>query len=414
MKKVVLSGMVGNALEWYDYALFGHFATIISKHFFPSTDPYVSLIAAFSVFAAGFFMRPIGAIIFGHIGDRFGRRTALTSSIILMAICTAFFSILPTYEKIGILAPILLTAIRLLQGISLGGEFSGSIVFISEYAQKNRALVASSCLFSACIGILVGSFVGTFFSQMLPAGAFEQWGWRVPFVLGVAIGIVGLYIRHNIAESPHYSKAKARGELSTTPIRTVFTKYFGTLLIGTGIYLTVTVPFYTLTVFINSFMSKIAGHDLSMSLFINTISILAMTFLIPLSAYLSDTLGRKPLMVWSALAMLLAAYPAFWLLTQDQFIYLLLGQLLFAIPVGFFLGPVPIVLVDLFPIAVRYTGLSLSYNFAAAFFGGTTPMAATWLIEVSGHKTAPSFYVIACAAITLFTLIFYKESRKAK
>jgi MHS family proline/betaine transporter-like MFS transporter len=414
MRKVMLSGMIGNALEWYDYALYGHLAVIISKLFFPSTDAYASLIAAFCVFAAGFFMRPVGAVIFGHIGDRFGRRLALTSSIIMMAVCTGLLSILPTYQQIGILAPILLTVIRMLQGISLGGEFSGSMVFMAEYAQKNRALVASSCLFSACIGILGGSFVGSFFTQILSPADFESWGWRIPFMLGVGIGLVGLYIRHNIVESPRYRAAKESGELSLSPVKQTFKKHWGALLVGVGIYLTVTVPFYTLTVFINSFMTKIMGHPLSMALFINTVSILAMTFLIPLSAYLSDLVGRKTILVWSCIGIFLVAYPSFWLLTQGDFIYLLLGQLLFAIPVGLLLGPVPIVLVELFPIAVRYTGMSLSYNFSAAFFGGTTPMVSTWLIEKSGVSTSPAFYVMLCAVITFVTLLYFKESPRKK
>ena len=412
MRKVVFSGMIGNALEWYDYALFGHFATVISKLYVPSNNEYISLISAFGVFAAGFFMRPLGAVIFGHIGDKFGRRTALTSSIILMAICTGCLSILPTHAQIGILAPILLTVIRLFQGISLGGEFSGSMVFMAEYAKKNRGVVASSCLFSACLGILAGAFVGSFVAQALSQEAFEAWGWRIPFMLGVAIGIVGLYIRHNIDESPRYKEAKENGELALDPVKRTFRKYWAALLIGVGIYLTVTVPFYTLTVFINSFMSKILHHELGMSLFINTIAILTMTFLIPLSAYISDSIGRKPILVWSSLALLIVSYPCFVLLTMDGFIYPMLGQLLFAIPLGFFLGPVPIVLVELFPIAVRYTGMSLSYNFAAALFGGTTPIVSTWLIEKSEMKTAPALYIMLCVLTTLITLSFFKETLK--
>jgi MHS family proline/betaine transporter-like MFS transporter len=161
-------------------------------------------------------------------------------------------------------------------------------------------------------------------------------------------------------------------------------------------------------------MTKIMGHPLSMALFINTVSILAMTFLIPLSAYLSDLVGRKTILVWSCIGIFLVAYPSFWLLTQGDFIYLLLGQLLFAIPVGLLLGPVPIVLVELFPIAVRYTGMSLSYNFSAAFFGGTTPMVSTWLIEKSGVSTSPAFYVMLCAVITFVTLLYFKESPRKK
>ncbi len=415
MRKVILSGMIGNTLEWYDYALYGHFAAIISKLFFPSSNEYLSLIAAFGVFAAGFIMRPVGAVIFGYIGDRYGRRTSLTASIILMAIATGCLSILPTYEAIGIAAPILLTVIRLVQGISLGGEFSGSMVFMAEYSKdKHKSVVASLCLFSACIGILLGSFVGTFFAQVLPEGKFEQWGWRIPFMVGVAIGIVGLYIRYHIGESPLYKEAKESGALSSRPVRHTFQKHWPALLIGVGIYLTVTVPFYTLSVFINSFMVKILGHPIGEALFMNTLGMLAMTICIPLSALLSNKYGRKKILVWSGFAVLVMTYPCFMLLTQPGFAMPLLGQILFAIPVGFFLGPVPIVLVELFPTAVRYTGMSLAYNFAAALFGGTTPIVAVWLIKTTGDLTAPGLYVMACAVISLITLAFFKETYKKR
>lgn len=415
MKKVLVSGMVGNTLEWYDYALYGHVATIIGALYFPGADEYVKLISVFGVFAAGFLMRPVGALIFGHIGDRFGRRVALTSSIILMAISTGCLVILPTYAQIGIAAPILLTIIRLFQGISLGGEFSGSMLFVAESAPaKHKTLVASTSLFSACIGILLGSFASTLCAQMLPEGAFEEWGWRLPFVAGVLIGVVGMYIRHSVPESPEYTAAKKGGKLSKRPVKDTFRKHYGVLLMGVCLYLTVTVPFYTLVVFINSFMITVMEHPKDTALFMNTIAILVMTFTIPASALLSERTGRKRLMVWSGWSILLLAYPCFVLLTMGGTLIPLIGWVLFAFVLGMFLGPVPIVLVELFPIEVRYTGMSLAYNFTAAFFGGTTPMVATWLIAHTGDNTAPSFYVIACAVVTLFTMRYFSADMKKK
>lgn len=422
MKKVIVSGMVGNTLEWYDYALYGHVATIIGALYFPGDNEYVKMISVFGVFAAGFLMRPVGALIFGRLGDKFGRKVALTSSIILMAIATGCLVILPTYAQIGIAAPILLTVIRLVQGISLGGEFSGSMLFVAESAPKKyRTVVASSCLFSACIGILLGSFVSTLFSQLLPEGAFQSWGWRLPFILGVLLGLVGMYIRHSVPESPEYTTAKEKGLLSTMPVKDTFSKHRTILLMGVCLYLTVTVPFYTLTVFINSFFVNIAEHTepreiiLSNALFMNTIAMLVMTFMIPASAYISDKVGRKRLMLASAWGVMLVAYPCFLLLTQGGTLLPLIGWVGFAAVLGVFLGPVPAVLVDLFPIEVRYTGMSLAYNFTAAFFGGTTPMVATWLIKNTGDKTAPAFYVMACVLVTLFTMRWFNaEMRKAK
>lgn len=416
MKKVIVSGMVGNALEWYDYALYGHMAAIIGSLFFPQdTSDYVKMLSVFGVFAAGFLMRPFGAIIFGYIGDKFGRRTALTSSIIMMAIATGCLVILPTYAQIGIAAPVLLTIIRLVQGISLGGEFSGSMLFMAESASpKHRTLVASSSLLSASIGVLLGSFVSTLFAQLLPEGAFETWGWRLPFVLGVCIGLVGMYIRHSVPESPEYESAKKKGHLSKMPVSDTIKKHRSLLLMGGCMYLTVTVPFYTLSVFVNNFMVKEMGHTHANALFINTISMLVMTCMIPVSALLSEKYGKKRIMSIACWGILLLSYPCYFLFTQEGTLLPLAGQVLFALLTGLFIGPVPIVLVDLFPVAVRYTGMSLAYNVSAAFFGGTTPIVATWLIQHTGDKTSPALYVMVCAAITLFTMRFFNAQMKKK
>lgn len=415
MKKVVISGMIGNALEWYDYALYGHFAAIISVLYFPSSSVYISMVATFGVFAAGFLMRPVGAIFFGFIGDRYGRKVALSLAILMMAIPTGCIGILPTHAQIGIWAPILLTLIRLLQGLSLGGEFSGAITFVAEHAPaRKRGFISCSTMFSAALGILFGSLMGTLLAQIMSPENMMHWGWRIPFVVGLMIGLVGMYIRTRLEESPHYEEAKAKGKLSKTPLKTALKQYPLEMLQAIGIYLTVTVPFYALVVFLNTFMNKVLGYAESDALLMNTCAMITLMATIPISGFYSDKIGRKPILVASAVGFAVLAYPIFLLLTHGQFVYALLGQIIFAVLVGAYTAPIPAMLVEMFPTSIRYTGMSLAYNISATAFGGTTPMVATWLVKQTGSNTSVSYYLILCAVLTLITLYFFKDNYKAK
>ena len=224
MRKILVSSMIGNALEWYDFVLYVQFSTIIGSLFFPSDNEFTSLLATFGIFAVGFVMRPIGGILFGILGDKFGRKSALVFSILMMAIPTALIGFLPTYEQVGIIAPISLTIIRLLQGLALGGGFSGCMTFIVEHApSKQRGLIGSTSMFSLGAGVLLGIVVSLGFSKCLSPEDFISWGWRVPFIISLGIGMIAFYIRNNIDESPIYLEAKKHGNLSKTPVKEVLT-----------------------------------------------------------------------------------------------------------------------------------------------------------------------------------------------
>jgi len=410
MRKVIIAGMIGNALEWYDFALYGHFALILSKHFFPSYDPYVGLIATYSIFAAGFVMRPIGGVIFGYIGDKYGRRTSLAASILLMAIPTACIGLLPTYASIGILAPIALAVIRLIQGASIGGEFSGCIAFLVEYAPiKKRGLVGSVSMMSLTGGMLLGSLVATAVAHSMPEADFEAWGWRIPFLLGLVVGLIGIYVRMGLEESPIYLKAKESNDISSQPVKEIISQYTPELLLAVGIYLTVTVPFYTLTIFVKTYMSKTLGYNYVDSLQVNLLSLTVATLAIPLGAWASDVYGRKPVMKYTAICMVALMYPIFWLLSQNGFQIAAISQIIFSALVGFYMGPMPAALVELFPTRVRFTGVSVSYNTSVAIFGGTAPLVGTWLVNHTRHDSV-ALYVIFFVCMTLFTLKYYRES----
>ena len=413
MRKILVSSMIGNALEWYDFVLYVQFSSIIGKLFFPSEDPFSSLLATFGIFAVGFVMRPIGGILFGLLGDKFGRKSALVFSILMMAIPTALIGFIPTYQQIGIAAPICLTLIRLLQGLALGGGFSGCMTFIVEHAPSDkRGLVGSSSMFSLGAGVFLGIVVSLGFSTYLPEEEFMSWGWRLPFIISLAIGMVAFYIKNNVDESPIYLKAKEHGNISKAPVAEVFKFHLKDLLIAIAIYITVTVPFYTFTAFFSTYLQHHADMKLHDTLVINGIAMLFFMATIPCSAYLSDKYGRKPVLLITAILIGLVTYPVFCLMLEGGYNSPLIGQIIFGIALGAYMGPVAATLVELFPTNIRFTGLALSYNFSAAAFGGTAPFVYLYLIKITGSVMSPVFYILAFVIITLIALRYYKDSYK--
>lgn len=414
MKKIVISGMIGNALEWYDYALYAQFATIISMHFFPAnSDPQLAMLATFAVYAVGFIVRPVGAIFFGWFGDKFGRKAALSAAILLMALPTTAIGLLPTYEQIGILAPILLTVIRLLQGLSLGGEFSGCIAYLVESAPQNkRGFIGSAAFTSMCGGLLLGSLIANLLIYILPTADLISWGWRLPFLSGIIIGLVGFHIRMHLKESPIYQQARENNNLSKKPIREVIKNYRKELILAIGLYLSVAVPFHTITVFINNFATTELHQPEADTLLIYSIALIFMIIIMPFSSYISDKIGRKPVLVISSLAIVFASYPMMWMLTEPGFKLSLASQILFASVVAFYMGPIPTTLVELFPTRVRFTGVALSYNLSAALFGGTAPMIGYWLINATQSHMSYAYYLIFFCMLTVVTLSFFTDRYK--
>ncbi len=405
IKRVIASTMVGNGLEWYDYALYGTFTALISKHFFPAGDDAVALIATFGIFAVGFLMRPIGAIFFGFIGDKYGRKNALSLSILMMAFPTACIGLLPTYSVIGIWAPILLTIIRLVQGVAIGGEFGGSIVYMVEHStEKNKNLIGSLSIISMLIGLLAGAAISTGLSEFMTPEDFNSYGWRIPFILGFFIGIVGLYIRTKLDESPAFMDAKGAGHLCDRPVKEAIRHNYKEILLGMGIYLSVTIPFYIQTVFMNSFMVKYLGFPTRDALIIFTVSLLVMMVITPISAILCDKKDRENILKLVLITYILFAIPYIYLLDYKTFTFALISQMIFSAILAFYLAPIPTLMVDIFPCKTRYTGMSLSCNLAAAIFGGTAPMVITKLITSTDSNYPISYYVIFAAVVSFICI----------
>jgi MHS family proline/betaine transporter-like MFS transporter len=405
-KRTLMAGAIGNVLEWYDFALYGYFAPVFASMFFPSEQPSVSLLSAFGVFAIGFLARPLGALLFGYIGDTLGRREALAWSIILMALPTVIVGLLPTYAMIGIAAPLALTCCRFLQGLSVGGEFTGSVTFLVEHAAPSqRGYIGSWAGFSAQMGALLGSGMGAFVASNLTNEALHQWGWRIPFLLGSLIAFVGWYLRTRIPESPAFEQVRRAGALSAAPIREVFTHQRAAIAKVIGLVWLHGVGFYLLYVYLTTYLSTMTTVPLGTVLTMNTVCMLLLAVLIPLMGHLSDRIGHTRLLLIGAAGLAMTAYPSFVSLTSADLPLMWGAYAWLTVLMSCYFGPFFAVVVTLFPTAQRYTGLAAGYNIAAALFGGTAPLVATLLIEWTGNSLSPSLYLSLCALISLSAIL---------
>ena len=412
-RKAVTAGAIGNFVEWYDFSVYGFFAAAIAAQFFPSDDPVASLLATFAVFAIAFFMRPLGAFVFGHYGDRLGRRGALATAVILMGVATMLIGVLPGYGQIGVWAPILLVFARLLQGFSAGGEWGGAASFMVEYAPPgSRGLYGSWQQFSIVAGLLTGSAIGGLLGLILSEGALNAWGWRIPFIFGAVLGLVGLYLRLRLEDTPEFRKIEAKNEVEGAPIKQAFTTHRGAGLTAIGFTMAWTVSYYILLTYMPTYVSSTLGLPLSQALISNAIGLVVLMALIPFTGMLSDRIGRKPLLISFAALIAVLTYPLFLLIGTQILVLIILGQVLFGIIIALFSGPGPAALVEMFPTNVRYSALGISYNLAVALFGGTAPFIATFLISRTGSNLSPTFYLIAAAVITLIVVSRIKETSR--
>lgn len=409
-RRALLAGALGNALEWYDFAAYGFLAAIFAKNFFPDSDAFVGLIAAFGVFAASFVMRPVGGVLFGHIGDRYGRRHALFISAAMMTVSTVAIGLLPTYAAIGAAAPLLLLLLRLLQGLSIGGEYTTSAIFLAENAaQRRRGLIASFAGCGASGGTLLGSMVGAATATLMSTDDLVAWGWRIPFLLGILLGGFTLYLR---GSSAHGNEPPARAHRpGRLPLIEALRSDGREMIRAAVLNLTLGVGFYMLFVYLTTYMQQVDGLTERVSLQINTISMVAVLGLAPVFAALSDRIGRKPVVCGGLIGLILLSWPLFRLLDSGDAGAALAGQLGFAVLVAAYAGPMPCVLVEMFRPATRCSALSLSYNLALGLAGGTAPMVAVYLVNREQFDMGPAVYLIAVAAVSLIAALTMRETR---
>ena len=404
---MISAGAIGNILEWYDFAVYGYFATAIGRVFFPKEDPIAQLLFAFGVFAIGYCMRPLGGMLIGHIGDRVGRKEALSISVAAMAIPTFIVGILPGYEAIGLAAPILLTFCRMLQGLSVGGEYTTSIVFMVENAPANRrGLAGALACCGATLGILLGSATGAALAEIMSPESLDSWGWRIPFLFGLVIGIVGLLLRRNLEV-----RKEAIGE-QKQPLTEVLQHHLPLLAKLAGLTVFTAVSFYLIFVYLVSWLQLVDKMGQEVSLQINTISMVTLLFFTLAGGALSDRVGRKPLLMGAIAATILLAYPLFNGMYHQSQVIVQLCQIGFSLLVGVCLGIFPSFMAESAPAHVRSTSLALGYNLTMGIVGGLTPLTATWLVNQTNSGIAPVFMVIAAALISFTTLLFMKETYK--
>ncbi len=402
LRKNTISGSVGNVLEWYDFAVFGYFAPIIGAQFFPSEDKLVSIISAFGVFAAGYLVRPLGGMAFGFIGDRLGRKKALQLSVAMMAFPTVLIGFLPTYAQVGVTAAVLLVALRLIQGISVGGELIGSISFITEMAPANRrGLYGSWSMFSAILGVLLGSLVATMIHGMLADQQVHDWGWRIPFLAGFLIAGFGIWMRKGMVETPVFEQQKSGGGLERNPVSTAIRQQLPQILHVTALVVLMGAGFYMLFVWWPAYLTKIVTPSVPHALMVNTISMVVLVCAIPLMGLASDHYGRRKILLASAAGVVLSAYPLFTWVDHGTVAGALTAQLIFALLIAGIQGPMSATMVELFPTKTRFSGIAIGYNVSLAVFGGTAPLVSTWLISRTGDLASPAYYLMALAMTTM-------------
>lgn len=396
--RTALAGLIGNVLEWFDFAVYGYFASNIGQQFFTQSSHTAQQLLTFGTFALGFLARPVGSLVLGRVGDRIGRRALLTLSILLMGGATLTLGLLPTYERIGVAAPLLLVLMRLIQGFSLGGEFTGSMVYTTEGASPlMRGLVSSSTAAGTTIGFILGSGTAWAVNAALPAEAVTAWGWRIPFVGSVVFLILGYLLRRGIVETAEGLKARTfRPKLLPSLIadwRPIVQTFGIVAMTNAAYYLT-----FTYAVERRKALATVSGE---LFLLANTLTLVVVLFSKPLGGWLSDKVGRRKLMMTLTVAVMALIYPALQMMLYGAPAAFILGQMLVAVPIGMALGLQGAMVVEIFPLRSRVTSMSVAYSLTLALAGGSAPLVSTWLIETLGHPLAPAYYIMLYGAVGL-------------
>jgi MFS transporter, MHS family, proline/betaine transporter len=406
-RRVIAAGMIGNVLEWYDFAIYGYFAAQIGRHFFPHEDAVAQLLSAFGVLAVGYLIRPIGGVLIGHIGDCFGRRAALTFSVAAMAIPTFLIGLLPGYGSIGLLAPIGLIVLRIFQGLSVGGEYTSSMVFLVEHAPEGRrGLMGALVGCSTTGGVLLGSAVAAGFAASMSPAALDNWGWRIPFLLGLLVGVAGYILRQYVLDKAAAEKRRR------APIVETLHDHWRIVIGFIGLTLFAAVTYLLGFLYLVSWLQTADGIPPARALEINSFSMMVMMVVVIAAGFLSDWFGRKPLLLLSSILGCVGALPSFWLLNHPSALLAQLGQLGLVLTIGLYGGTLPAFLVEAAPPRVRCTAVALGYNLCLGVFGGLSPLVATWLIKRTGDEIAPAFLIMASAAVSLLTVFWFRETAR--
>ncbi|MEK4538119.1 MFS transporter [Peribacillus sp. FSL K6-1552] len=417
MRRILIASLVGSSIEWFDYFLYGTVAALVfNQLFFVNEDPKIGLLLSYASFALAFFIRPFGGVIFSHIGDRIGRKKTLVLTLSLMGVATFGMGLLPTYQAVGIWAPILLITLRLVQGLGIGGEWGGALLLAVEYAPaEKRGLFGAIPQMGVTIGMLLGT-IALSIMTLLPESAFMTWGWRLPFIFSALLVFFGLWIRKGIDETPSFKKVKESGEVPKLPIVETLKNYWREVLIAVGAKVVETAPFYIFSTFVVSYATSNLGFSRTATLTAVMIATIITTILIPFMGKLSDTIGRKKLFIGGTIGMALFAFPYFWLLQQKSVLLLIVATV---IGLGVIWAPITAVLgtmfSEIFDARIRYTGITLGYQIGAALAGGTAPLVATALLNRFNNSYVPvAIYIIFASLVSLAAIWAVKDRSNQK
>ncbi|ATW26612.1 MFS transporter [Candidatus Formimonas warabiya] len=411
---VVTSGLVGNIMEWFDYSLYAYFAATISANFFPTEDPLVGLILSFLVFGLGFLARPFGGLVFGHFADKIGRKNTLSATVILMGVSTFAMGILPTYAQVGIAAPILLSLVRMLQGISCGGEWGSAVSFLGEYAKPtNRAFIVSFAQVGIALGLLLGALFGFFLSSVMPKEALDSWGWRIAFLCGIIVALFGYFLRRNVDETPAFKENLQKETITSSPLKEVFRNHKKPMITIFLLCMGGMVTYWLLFTYMATFISKFLKLPVTTGFSLTVVTLIAYSIGLLIFGYLSDRIGRKPFMVAGTAGIVFLGYPLFKILANTTTYWqMALIVSLLAFMFSSFQAANTVAMSELFPTKVRVSGFSVPYQLGAAISGGTAMAVATWLVKVTGNVMSVPVYMCSMLAITFLTVVFlYEETR---
>ncbi|UYZ82957.1 glycine betaine/L-proline transporter ProP [Entomomonas sp. E2T0] len=417
LKKAVTASALGNAMEWFDFGVYGFIAITLGKVFFPETTGSVQILATLATFAVAFLVRPIGGVFFGLLGDKLGRQKILATTILIMAISTFCIGLIPSYETIGLWAPILLLACRLLQGFSTGGEYSGATIFIAEYSpDRKRGFMGSWLDFGSIAGFLLGAGFVTLITYLLTDQQLLDWGWRIPFFIAGPLGLIGLYLRSHLDETPtfeqHQEKQQADEEhgISKVSFKEILLRHWRPLLICIGLVIVMNVTYYMLLTYMPSYLNHNLHYAESHGVILIIVIMIGMLFVQPTIGFLSDKIGRKPIVIVGCVGLFCLSIPCFYLITTGKVAYIFIGLMILGVLLNMFTGVMASTLPALFPTSIRYSALAISFNISVSLFCGTTPLIAAWLTETTNNLMMPAYYLMVVAVIGLLAILFTKET----
>ncbi|MEV7869756.1 glycine betaine/L-proline transporter ProP [Streptomyces sp. NPDC088124] len=428
VRRAVSAAALGNTMEWFDFGVYAYLAGTLGKVFFPSSSPATQVVSTFATFAAAFLVRPLGGLVFGPLGDRIGRKRVLAATMIMMAVSTFAVGLLPAYATLGLAAPLLLLLCRLVQGFSTGGEYAGATTYIAEYApDRRRGFLGSWLDFGTFVGYSLGSGLVTLLTALLGNDGMVQWGWRLPFLVAGPLGLIGLYMRLRLEETPAFQQAAEQAEQARQQsgaedptedarqsgkgrLKEIFTRHWEAVLICMGLVLLYNVTNYMVTSYLPTFMAETLGEDplTAQLLILGTMIVVVLT--ITTVGRTSDRWGRRPVFMAGSIALIALAAPAILLIRAGGILLPALGCLILGLLLVCFAGTSASTLPALFPTRLRYGALSISFNISVSLFGGTTPLVVSSLVEATGSTMVPAYYLMAAGVVGLISTLFLHET----